>query len=515
MSDASGSLPGPRQPAHRYRRLLLTSKALVAVVACVVFLLTAAGWSGTRWLDRQLRTVPALDPHSTAITHADAQRGDENILLVGSDSRAGESRSDYVGDATMVPGARSDIVMIAHLPADRSRVVIVSFPRDLQIHRPPCAVWDSVSNAYTGQLDPGAEVAKLNTAYQVGGPQCVTRVVQHLSGLAVTRFVGVDFQGFTAMVDAVGGVPVCLARPLTDTELGSIIPRAGTSTISGPTALNFVRARHVVGDPTGDYGRIIRQQRFLSALLRETLSPAVLLNPGRLRAVAEAVTANTVGANLRTSDLLTLSQSVRGLDLADISFVTVPTTGKANRYGNEELRVVDNVALFQAIIDGTPLPGGPRPEGPVVGPDTPATGPTARTAGSASGVGGPVTKPAGPSPAQVTVRVLNASRIADSAAGAARMLRAAGFRVLQVGDSEELVDNTTIRYSPDRRAEALTLFAALPEAVLQADQRLIGSVVVLVGPDFQDTAATGSAALAPSREPAHLATVNAADTTCG
>ena len=342
---------------HGHHRVRHTGKALVAAVACLVFLVTAAGWTTTQWLDGQLRDVPALDPHSAAIADAPAQRGDENVLLVGSDSRVGAQQEGSSGDAALVEGARSDTVMVAHLPADRSRAVIISFPRDLEIQRPQCAVWDPVSGTYTSRMDAGASAAKLNTAYQVGGPLCVTKVVQDLSGLAVTRFVGVDFHGFKSMVDAVGGVRICVERPLKDGRLGTIIPQRGYTTISGSTALNYVRARHVAGDPTSDYGRITRQQHFLSALLRQVLSPGVLLNPATLRALITAVTANTVGENVDSSALLTLAQSVKGLDPADVTFVTVPTTGSANKYGNEELRAQDTAALFRAIIDGAALPG--------------------------------------------------------------------------------------------------------------------------------------------------------------
>jgi anionic cell wall polymer biosynthesis LytR-Cps2A-Psr (LCP) family protein len=170
----------------------------------------------------------------------------------------------------------------------------------------------------------------------------------------------------------VGGVRICVEQPLKDGRLGTIIPRRGYTTISGSTALNYVRARHVVGDPTSDYGRITRQQHFLSALLRQVLSPDVLLNPARLRALITAVAANTVGENVDSSALLTVAQSVKGLDPADVTFVTVPTTGSANEYGNEELRARDTAALFRAIIDGAPLPGEQPPSTQVPRPVAPA-----------------------------------------------------------------------------------------------------------------------------------------------
>lgn len=374
------------QEWSRHQRLaLLAGKVAVAVVAVLVFLATSAGWAATQWLDGRFRQVSALDPNSEAVTDAPAQYGDENFLLVGSDTRAGAQAGDDVGTAEQIGGARADTIMVAHLPADRSRAVVVSFPRDLQVTRPACEVWDPVSGAYTGETDPGESISKINSAYQIGGPRCLTRVVQQLSGLVVNHFLGVDFQGFKAMVDAVGGVEVCVEQPLEDLELGLIIPRPGVSTISGTTALDFVRARSVVGDPTGDYGRILRQQRFLSSLLRELLSADVLFSGGTLRAVTDAVAANTFGENVEVGTLLRLAQSLQGVDPAEVTFVTVPTVGEANGYGNEELREQDTRLLFQAIITGRPLPGavpatshppGPRPStaGPNPAPPPPPPG---------------------------------------------------------------------------------------------------------------------------------------------
>lgn len=498
MPDGPEGSPPCGRPRQR-PRVRRTGKVLVAAVALLVFLATAAGWTTTQWVDRQLRDVLALDPHSAAITDAEAQRGDENVLLVGSDSRVGTQEEDNVGDTTEVGGARSDTVMVAHLPADRSHVVIVSFPRDLQIQRPQCDVWDPVSGSYTGRTDPGADVAKLNTAYQIGGPLCVTKVVQHLSGLAMTRFVGVDFNGFKSMVDAVGGVRICVERSLKDSRLGTIIPQPGHTTISGATALNYVRARHIVGDPTSDYGRIARQQRFLSALLRQVLSPGVLLNPAKLRGLITAVAANTVGENVDSSALLTLAQSMKGLDPANVTFVTVPTTGSANEYGNEELREPDTAALFRAIIDGAALPGAQPP---------PAQAPVAHNTAN---------------PPDVRVQVLNGSRVAGAATRASESLQADGFDVLGVGNNTYLVDTTVIRYPPDQETEARTLLATIPRAVLQVDREgTADNVVLVVGPDFhRDAHGDGHRAAAPvppaapsPEATAPLATVNGADTAC-
>ncbi len=375
-----GSGPGSERPATR-RRVVLAGRVLTAAVAVLVLLVTGTAWLGTKLLDARLREVAALDPDSPAVTDPDRQLGDQNYLVVGSDTRLGSQPGAGVGTPAAVGGARADVIMIAHIPANRSRVVVVSIPRDVQISRPPCEEWNPRTGDYTGETVAGAEIAKINSAYAVGGPKCLTRVVQEISGLEINHFVAIGFQGFKDIVDAVGGVRVCVERPLRDAELGMIIPEAGYTTISGSTALGFVRARKVAGDPTGDYGRIQRQQRFLSSLLRELLSADVLLNPSTLRSVSRAIISNTRTDNVDITTLLRLGQSVQGLDPSAVTFVTAPTTGVANRYGNEVLRREATAALFQAIIDGTPLPG----EQPAGGGTRPRPGPTTRPPEPVSG----------------------------------------------------------------------------------------------------------------------------------
>jgi LCP family protein required for cell wall assembly len=369
--------PGAARPTP-WRRVMLVGRVVTAAVAALVFLLTGTAWVGTEILDARLREVAALDPDSTAVTDPDRQLGDQNYLIVGSDTRLGSQPGAGVGTPAAVGGARADVIMITHIPADHSRVVVVSIPRDVQISRPPCEEWNPRTGDYTGETVPGAEIAKINSAYAVGGPKCLTRVVQELSGLEINHFIAIGFQGFKDIVDAVGGVRVCVERALRDAELGVIIPEAGYTTISGSTALDFVRARKVYGDPTGDYGRIQRQQRFLSSLLRELLSTDVLLSPSTLRSVARAIISNTRTDNVDISTLLQLGHSVQGLEPSAVTFVTSPTTGTANRYGNEVLLREETEALFRAIIDGTPLPGtgAEREPGPTTSPTaSPTTSP--------------------------------------------------------------------------------------------------------------------------------------------
>jgi LCP family protein required for cell wall assembly len=333
-----------------------------AVVAGLVFLGIGGAWGAQTYFDAKFTQVSALDENSADIQDAEAQANDENFLMVGSDTRDGASAEEGVGTADSTPGARSDTVMVAHIPADRKRVVVTSFPRDLEINRPDCQKWDPAQNKTTDEVYKGAKFAKLNTAYAVGGPACVTKVVQQITGLRINHFVGIDFNGFKEMVDAVHGVTIHNEIPIDDTILGKVLLQTGDVTISGDQALNFVRARHVKGDPTSDYGRIKRQQEFIGALLKKVMSSDVVLDPGKLSDFINAFAKATFGDNLGVKQMMTLAQSMKGLDPSKITFLTVPTVGMANNRGNEVLVLSKTKALFDALRNNTPLPA---PNAPV------------------------------------------------------------------------------------------------------------------------------------------------------
>ncbi|EOD70178.1 LCP family protein [Amycolatopsis vancoresmycina] len=328
-----------------------------AVVAGLVFLGVGGAWGAQTYFDAKFTQVSALDENSADIQDADAQANDENFLMVGSDTRDGATDEEGVGTADSNPGARSDTVMVAHIPADRKRVVVTSFPRDLEIDRPDCQRWDPAQNKTTDQVSPRQKIAKLNTAYAVGGPACVTKVIQQITGLRINHFVGIDFNGFKEMVDAVHGVTIHTDIPIDDEILGKVLMQTGDVTISGDQALNFVRARHVKADVAkSDYDRIKRQQEFIGALLKKVMSSDVVLDPGKLSDFISAFAKATFGDNLGVKQMMTLAQSMKGLDPSKITFLTVPTVGIANSRGNEVLVVSKTKALFEALRNNTPLP---------------------------------------------------------------------------------------------------------------------------------------------------------------
>ena len=213
--------------------------------------------------------------------------------------------------------------MLVNIPANRKRVVAVSFPRDLAITPMKCEAWNPETGEYGPLYDEETESygpdevyteTKLNSAYSVGGPKCLVKVIQKLSGLSVNRFMAVDFAGFSKMVDAIGGVEVCSTTPLEDYELGTVLANAGRQMIDGHTALQYVRARQVTTETNGDYGRIKRQQLFLSSLLRSMISKEVFFSLSKLNNVVNMFIDDSYVDNIKTKDLVDLGQSIQGVN---------------------------------------------------------------------------------------------------------------------------------------------------------------------------------------------------------
>ncbi len=504
---------GLRSPHSSRARVVGKGVALAAAVT--TFLATGFGWGARGWVDNQFSHVSALDTESDAIADPDKQYGDENFLIVGSDSRYGATEEDNAGTVEDADGDRADTTMLAHIPADRERLVIVSFPRDLEVDRPECDRWNPETRDYTEELVGPATQVKLNAVYAVGGPRCMVKTIQNITTLKMTNFVGLDFGGFREMVDAVDGVDVCVEAPMIDQELGTILPEAGWQTITGSTALNFVRARKVQGDVTSDYGRMHRQQLFLSSLLRKVTSGDVLLDPSRLTDFVGTFARNTYGDNLSTDGLLSLAQSMQGLDTGRVTFVTLPTVGESNERGNEVMIQEAVDALFRAIIEDVPLPGEDVDE--AEGEDA------AENQAEGAGAGGPdLVDPTG-----IKIQVLNGSSISGAATTASTALAAAGFEIVTSTNAPEQVEGTLVLYSAEFHAQAATLAAMVPGAELREDPALGGAIQLVIGPNFTGVesappvspSATGGAEGTSGSEepqlPGNLDTVNAGQEICG
>src|SRR6202012_6087064 len=325
---------------------------------------TGGSWQWSASKNARLNNVNALDQNSSDIRDPGGQYGDEDFLIVGLDSRSGDNANMGAGTTDDADGERSDSVMLVNIPANRKRVVAVSFPRDLAITPFRCEAWNPDTGKYGPLYDEKSKTwgskmvyteTKLNSAFAFGGPKCLVKEIQKLSGLSINRFIAVDFSGFAKMVEALGGVEVCSKTPLHDYELGTVLEHSGRQTVDGPTALNYVRARQVTTEFNGDYGRIKRQQLFLSSLLRTVISEDTLFSLSKLNNVVNMFISDTYVDNVQTKDLVQLGQSLQGMAAGHITFVTVPT-GVTDQNGDEPPRTADMKALFAAIINDDPLP---------------------------------------------------------------------------------------------------------------------------------------------------------------
>src|SRR3954451_7509198 len=293
------------RPQRRWGRLM----SWIALGLGVVMVITVAGGylvyrhlAGN--IPHQAIDVPGQRP-------AEGPGKSENVLLIGSGRRAFAGGAKFGAE---VAGARSDTTILVHISADGKKAVLVSIPRDTYTRIPQCRL-------ATGGLS-HPQWNKFNASYSIGGPGCTIAAVEHLTHLRVDHFVEVNFLGFRRMVDALGGVRVCLSHPIDDPvrtnratggTIGSgLVASAGWHNFGGKDALGFVRARYAVGDGS-DLGRIKNQQVFISAVIRKATSTGLILQPWRLlRFLTAATKSIRTDPGFGLSELKTLAGQLHG-----------------------------------------------------------------------------------------------------------------------------------------------------------------------------------------------------------
>ena len=241
--------------------------------------------------------------------------GPINILIMGSDNR--DAPGDHIDNLTGI-GKRSDTTILLHLSADRQHAYGVSIPRDSVVNRASCL--DDKGK----EISPAATGVMWNDAFNIGGPGCTVRQFEQLTGVRVDHYVVVDFNGFKSMVDAIGGVEVCIPHAVNDT-IGHITLPAGTHKFTGTQALNYVRERHSLGNGS-DIGRMKRQQAFVASMAHQAISADTLANPIHLAKFIDAATKSlTLDPDIGSiSKLVGLAYQFRHIGLDHIQFVTTP-----------------------------------------------------------------------------------------------------------------------------------------------------------------------------------------------
>lgn len=293
-----------------------TRRVLVAVLL-VLALLLAIVIGAAAWLSGKLGEIQTLDDPFDAITELEGVEdrpthtptdSDKpvNFLMLGTDSRisAGDPSQWQQG------AQRTDAFMVLQIAGDRESINVISIPRDS---------WVEI---------PGYGYQKINAAFSYGGPALTIATVEQLTGIPIDHVAVVDFNSFSALTDALGGV-----------EMTSITD--GTKTYNGEEALTFVRNRK--GLPGGDFDRVRRQQLWMSAVMSKTMTRENLTNPAKILELYNTVSPYVaVDDGIGLTTLIDLGPSMTRIRATDFNFVTAPNDGTGTSQDGQSIVVLDD-----------------------------------------------------------------------------------------------------------------------------------------------------------------------------
>jgi LCP family protein required for cell wall assembly len=457
-----------RQPRSGKRHVL----RWVAVAAVVI---VAAG-TLTAYLKYRAvyDSITRVTVPSTALGHRPPvySTNSLNILVYGTDSRKGLTpHQQYVLRTGRDTGElNTDTIMLVHISPGRHRVTVTSIPRDTMVPVYACPS----GPGYAGQQANPAGAVQINSLLQIGGPTCLWKTVEQVTGVRIDHFIGIGMLGFVKVVDDLGGVNVCVPFNVNDSVSGLNL-KAGQQHINGVQALAFWRTREALG--TGSDLQRIQRDQFMSAqVVKGVLHSGLLSNPIRLlNVVTDAAASMTTDSGMSVSDLLQIGESFRNLSSQNVQFITVPNqpwTQNPNRVQflqPQAGQVFAAIARDQTVpkVSTTPVP-------------------------SASGGAQVLTT----SPANVKVEVLNGSGVAHIASEAATGLTSRGFDVTGTGDAPTFAyTKSVIEYSSTANMAAVnTLKKELTNVTsLRVASLIPGTVDLILGSDF-----TGLAPVTPA-----------------
>lgn len=485
--EAAGG--GPRRPrrsmshrsaagARRQRRFLMTVGAMSALV-----LVTSGGaWGFQNYVTGALDKVRV-----GGLGDGGGPKGAMTILVAGVDRRDGLTPEQQKGARLgRAEGERSDTMMLVHISRDHDRISVVSLPRDSLVIIP--AHRSNGSEGPKGTPIP-ARYGKLTWAYQYGGPDLTVATVKRATGVPIDHYIEVNFYGFVNMVDAIGGVDVCVEKAVYDKKSGLKLP-AGTTHVNGLQALAFARARYSIGNGS-DLGRIERQQQFMASLLKQALNTKTLSDPVKSTRFLNAALKTLRVDEKLAKNLPALADQMKDLSTDNVTFVKIPLksenymtpiNGSApqstvlwDREKAEE--VFAKIRRDQPFDPPSPKPASPSP---TVDPDAPTV-----------------------QPRDINVVVRNGVGTPGLAARAAGDLRRVGFGTsVPPGVARTGLRTTQIHYGSANVDAAKTLAAAIPGARLKKVPSLGDTIQVIVGSDWKGAKKVKIASLpgAPSDE---------------
>ncbi|MFE1169589.1 LCP family protein [Nocardiopsis sp. NPDC058789] len=426
----------------------LSAGQWVACVATALAIIASLGGYG--WYQGLIGNITTAQVDTDEWDRPTSVEGVMNILIIGSDVRSGEN-AEY-GE---VEGERPDTMLIASINVDNGAATLVNLPRDLMVDLPGC----EATEGYEGMQ---AQQGMINSAMTFGGVGCQWQAVEQVTGVHLDHFLMMDFVGFKDMVDAIGGVEMCIPEPVDDPKAHLVLD-AGLQTLDGEDSLGFVRSRYSQGDGS-DLSRIDRQQEFMGAMLREVLSSDVMTSPVTITRFLGAVTDSiTTDEELTVDTMADIAISMREVDLDRVQFVTVPN----GAHPADENRIIMSdaaPALFEAINNGEDLGGDGDGDAK---DDNQAEDVTVE-------------------PGDVSVEIANNTGIDGLALEIQAVLVQEGFVVTGVGNPEARVPElTTVYHGPGDEAAAKLLADSLTNAQTEEAEGLEQTLELVAGSDWE------------------------------
>ncbi|GIH71834.1 LCP family protein [Sphaerimonospora thailandensis] len=431
-------LPTPSRGAPRWRAWLwvVLSAALGVLTAVATVIVGGAVKLTTNVKHEEVTTEELGSARPVKISKA------MNILIVGSDQRDG-ANARY----GRMPGERTDTIILAHISPERDGAVLISFPRDSLVELPACPAKRNL---------PGQQphIGMINESFNYGGIGCTWLTIERLTDIHIDHFVKVDFTGFKAMVNALGGVPVCIPQPIHDTKAQLDLP-AGRQVLKGEQALGYVRARYSLGDGS-DIGRIQRQQMFLASMAKEAMSGETLTHPSKLFGFLDAVTKSlTTDPEFSVGVMKDLLTSAQGLTAGQIRFVTTPWRYSVTQRGRVEWVQPQADNLFKMVAAD-------------------------RISKNVKSGQQKIPK------SQVHIIVRNGSGLPGLATEAAAELEQRGYHIVKVETAAKPYARTFVKYSPNGEARASRLIRELKKSrAFPVRKARTQTVVLVVGANWR------------------------------
>jgi LCP family protein required for cell wall assembly len=463
---------GRRRPGSGRRRLSRKGR-IIGTIAVIV----TAGVTGTSLVAyaAYLGTLHSIQTFSTAGLgnhQPPAYDGSENILVVGSDSRSGGNKKFGAN----VQGQRSDTMLLLHIRPGHKGAVVLSLPRDTEVPVLHCSA-DELGDPGQSAQPGGSEM--LNATFAYGGPVCLWKTIENVTGIRINHYLGLTFTGFEKVINDISGLNVCLPEAIKDPKSG-INLTSGRHHVMGKQALAFWRERYV-GEGS-DLQRIQRQQFLMVGLIHKVKNGGLLTDYPKLYSVLrDTAKALTTDQGLSLSAMVSLAEDLRGTTENSVNFITAPNVPDPTDQNRVLLEQPEADRLFDAIAHDTKLP-------------------------AAAPKSAPSSTPSTTSPGNVQVEVLNGNGQPGAAGQAASQLTSRGFHV--TGSTNAPSDTYTasvIEYAGSSdKTDVNTLKAALGPTKVQVQQEpnlTPGTLDLIIGSDFTGLTTTTGTTTQPGGSP--------------